>query len=580
MVNKYQFLTIESPRQLLRLAALGFWVGLLSAGLLICFRWLVESVQARFLPGGLTESYEQLPLLWVGLLPLLGGLLLGLMFQALPPHMRGVGVVHTFERLAYYGGRLPWVNVLVQFIGAAVAIICGHSVGREGPAVHMGAGAGSQIAISRHMTHEQTRTLIAAGVAAAIAASFNTPIAGVVFALEVIMLQYSIASIVPIIAASAIATIFSRFVFGDDPLLHSASSLYPGTAEMLWVAISGAVIGLLAAMFVKTLLFFTRLRQDWPIWVRMSLGGAIVSACAMVAPEVMGLGYDTVEISLNQNLAATVVLLIVVMKLLATAGCLGMGIPGGLIGPTLVMGACMGSALGGAGALLWDHMTPMQGIFAMIGMGAMMGATLRAPLAALLAVFELTHDPQLLLPAMLAIVLASMVSGHILRQRSVFRLLLQARNMDYQDGELATRLRQVPVAHIMNRHLIDVDADVTVSGLLQVLNSNPAWVLVHRDGAAPMLLPAVDVLRALYETKEQTIDLLRIPARAYDLVYIDSSSTLQQALEQMQLSQVEAACVCADKDGRQIFTGVITMEDVYAFRVRPEVELKQEGKTV
>ena len=568
MLNKYQFLTIESPRQLIKLALLGFWTGLLASGLVIVFRWLVETIQASFLPAGLSENYEALPVWALVALPVGGALLLGLLFQSLPPALRGVGVVHTFERLAYYGGRLPWINVVIQFIGAAVAIISGHSVGREGPAVHMGAGVGSKLSESWHLSNEQTRTLIAAGVAAAIAASFNTPIAGVVFSLEVIMLQYSIASMVPVLAASAIATIVSRAFFGNEALLHTVTSTQMDSAEMLWVAVSGALIGFLAAGFVKTLLFFTRLRRDIPVWIRMTLGGCIVAACALVVPQVMGLGYDTVEASLNQNMLISLMLLIVGFKLLATAGCLGMGIPGGLIGPTLVMGACMGSALGGIGALIWSDLADTQMLFAMIGMGAMMGATLRAPLAALLAVFELTYDPSLLLPAMLAIVLASVVSGHILRQRSVFRLLLQARNMDYQDGEIAARLRTVPVVQVMNKYVIDLNFDVSRDSLTLAMASHPTWVLVHQEGAAPVLLPAVDVLRALLVDNGDQFDLMSIPARQLDVVYIDEKNTLQQALQNMQFGQVEAACVCAHENGQQQIIGVVTMEDVYAFRVQ------------
>ena len=198
-----------------QLAMLAIPVGLLSGGVIILFRMLVESGQGLLLPGGDVEYYEGLPPELRLVLPVAGGLLIGLLWQALKPAGREVGIIHVMERLAYHQGRLPWRNAVAQFIGAALSIISGHSVGREGPSVHLGATSGSLLGQWLRLPNNTNRTLAACGIAAAIAASFNTPLAGVIFAMEVVMMEYSLISFAPVILSAVTATTLTRIVFGE-----------------------------------------------------------------------------------------------------------------------------------------------------------------------------------------------------------------------------------------------------------------------------------------------------------------------------------------------------------------------------
>ncbi|MDH3513362.1 MAG: chloride channel protein, partial [Gammaproteobacteria bacterium] len=176
-----------------QLATLGVICGLLTGIVIIAFRMLIEVSQSLFLPGANPENYEGLTMAWRFLLPLAGGLVLGLVFQFLPAESRHVGVVHVMERLSYHQGRLPLRNAIVQFLGGAVSIIAGHSVGREGPAIHLGAASGSVAGRHLGLPNNSLRVLAGCGVAAAIAAAFNTPLAGVVFAMEVVIMEYTVA---------------------------------------------------------------------------------------------------------------------------------------------------------------------------------------------------------------------------------------------------------------------------------------------------------------------------------------------------------------------------------------------------
>ena len=195
-------LRVSSLDALRQLSMLSIPVGLLSGGVIIAFRLLVESSQGMLLPGGNIENYEGLDYLPRLLLPLAGGLIIGLIWQYLKQETRETGVVHVMERLAYHQGRLPFRNAVAQFFGAALSIFSGHSVGREGPSVHLGATSGSQIGEWLRLPNNSLRTLASCGIAAAISASFNTPLAGVIFSMEVVMMEYSVVSFAPVILSA------------------------------------------------------------------------------------------------------------------------------------------------------------------------------------------------------------------------------------------------------------------------------------------------------------------------------------------------------------------------------------------
>ena len=198
-------LRLASVDALLLLAVLGLLVGLLAGGVTLAFRLLVEDIQSAFLSH--PEDYEALGWQARLLIPLAGGILVGTVLHFLSHEQRAVGIVHVMERLNYHEGHLPLRNIFVQFFGAAVSIISGHSVGREGPSVHLGAGSGSVLGQALRLPNNSIRTLVACGAAAAIAASFNTPLAGVIFAMEVILLEYTISGFVPVILAAVSAVI-------------------------------------------------------------------------------------------------------------------------------------------------------------------------------------------------------------------------------------------------------------------------------------------------------------------------------------------------------------------------------------
>jgi len=557
-------LRVSSLDALPQLCMLAIPVGLLSGGVIIAFRMLTETTQAAMLPGGDIENYEGLAIEYRLLLPVIGGLLIGLIWQWLSKETRQVGVVHVMERMQYHQSKLPLRNAIAQFFGAALSIISGHSVGREGPSVHLGSTSGSQIGQWLRLPNNSLRTLSACGIAAAIAASFNTPLAGVIFSMEVVLMEYSVISFAPVILAAVTATTLTRLVYGSDPIFNIPPMQLDSLSELVYVIIMGVALGCIAALFIHLLQHSTTRSRRIPIWIRCTLGGAVVGLVGMAVPEVMGIGYDTVDKALLGELALSTLLIITAAKIFASALGLGLGLPGGLIGPTIVIGALAGGATG----IMADSWLPGEiaapAFYALIGMCTMMGATLQAPLAALTAMLELTANPNIILPGMLALIAGVLVSREVFGKDSVYLMLMKARGLDYRATPLMQALRGIGVAGMMDRRFESLPDAMTRARVLEALASEPRWILITQDRKPVAVMPAADLAREVQENPDRTAcSLMEIPAERREVTAIDFQASMQEALELLDSNDAEALYVTRHTvPGISRVYGVITREDI------------------
>ncbi|MDZ4262039.1 MAG: chloride channel protein [Pseudomonadota bacterium] len=564
--------SLESTGQL---ALLGALVGILSAVVIILFRELIDTVQTHFLPAGNAENYEALTLLQQFLLPAIGGLVVGLLFQAVPSRYRQVGVVHVMDRLDHYQGHLPLLNGVMQFIGGAASIIFGHSVGREGPAIHLGATSGSSLGRFLSLPNSSTRTLVACGVAAAIGASFNTPLAGVILAMEVVLMEYTLASFIPLILAAVSSTAVSRLFYGDTPVFTVPPVALESLFELPYILIAGLLLGALAALFIYLLQYFSSVAKQRPIWMRMTLAGCAVGLCAVVMPAVMGIGYDTVDSAIAGQIGIALLFAIIIFKILATTAGLGLGLPGGLIGPTLVIGACAGAAFGELGELVVPAgMSSPPALYALIGMVAMMGATLSAPLAALIALLELTSSAQIIFPGMLAVVGATLVSGQLFGKEPIFILLMRTRGLGYREDLRAQALRRSSVMRAVDRAVVSVLPKLSREEASQLLQQRPRWLLVTLDEKHRFALPAADLAYALKADDQPLIDLESIPAQRRDSGDIDMRSSLQEAIEMMDAGDMESLCVINHRTTPPQLFGLLTRAGIEEYYRQPGATLK------
>ncbi len=553
-----------------QLAILGVLAGLSTGLVMLMFRAIIELPLMALLPGHNSENFEGLAPLTRVCLVVGGAVLLGLWMQRLTPMRRSVGVVHVMERLNAHQGRMPLPNAIVQFVGGAAALLTGQSGGREGPAIHLGAAASSLLGQILELPNNSIRTLIACGTAAAIAGSFNTPLAGVIFAMEVVMMEYTIASFTPVILAAVTSTLLSQAVFGnhtafvvpDDIRVHSL-------VEYPIFLLEGLLIGCVASAFLAAMERLSRLKID-TAWAGITISGITTGAICIVVPEVMGIGYDTVERALQGNIALGTLVAVLCGKVVVSAVTYALRVPVGIIGPTLVIGACTGAVLSAVGRLLAPEFASDTAIYVMLGMGAMMGAVLQAPLAALIAVVELTGTPNITLPAMLAIVVAVVTTNSLFRQRSVFLAALDARGLSYPADPVAQHLQRTGVVGVMDRSFVVSLERVTPDYATMALGREPRWIVVEGPQGPLYVIAASDLQHHLDHDQQErggeSIRLDEISSATMEVAPIDSRATMYEAWQVLKDSKVDALCVRrADASTVAITLGVLTREEVLRF---------------
>ena len=535
-----------------QLAVLGLLSGIVTGGVILLFRLAIEWPLEHFLPGQGSESFEELDLFTRGLLPLAGALGLGLFLHKLGLHDRKVGIVHIMERLNYHQGYISFRSAMVQFVSGVTTVITGQSAGREGPAVHLGAAFSSLLGQWMRLPNNSIRTLVACGCAAAISASFNTPISGVIFAMEVVMMEYTIAGFTPIILAAVSAAIVTQAVYGTEPAFSVPALTMNSLLEIPWILAIAVIIGIAAAGFIQLVDSMGRYHHR-PVLLRIAVAGLLMVPFALVIPETMGIGYDTVSETIHGELGFWLLLGAGSAKLIITGLSIGLGMPSGVIGPTIFMGATLGGAMGLIGAQMFPDIASSVGFYAMLGMGAMMGAVLQAPLAALMALMELTRNPNIILPGMLMITTASLVTSEAFGKKSLFLTILKSQGLSYQNSPVIQALRRVSVGAIMERNILRTERALTLEEAKKALKSEPKWLLVEGSNGPTALLPAVDLARFPENTEKQaaeegtelpeSIDLMEIPANRRDVAPVQYQATLEEALQQFDSTQAEALYV-------------------------------------
>lgn len=517
-----------------QLALLGLLSGLFTGAVIVIFLSTLNYL-SQLLLGTHSENYESLPLYIRLAGPAIGCLLLGLIFWFIPPAWRAQGVGHVMERFSFNQGHMPWPNAIHQFFSVLIALASGLSAGREGPAVHMGAALSSFLGVKLRLPNNSLRILVGCGSAAAIGASFNTPIAGVIFAMEVIMAEYTLVGFTPIILASVSGTALSQWLLGEPVLFDATPVELYSLAELPWVAASGIMTGILSAAFiVMTGRLF--ILQSKPLAIRFSLVAAATMLAAWLLPVLMGTGYDLVNQSFTGELSLNFLLILAGGKLLLTALTFGLGVPVGIVGPLVVIGGLFGAAMGHIGDFLVDTRVSDISVYAMIGMAAMMAATLNAPLAALMALLELTNNPNIIMPGMLAVVSAILACQYLTeREPSVFRYILALRGLDTRHTLISHTLSRAGVIAVMNQKFIWCEHQISLASLKNRLQQKPVWLLYKdTDSEQVCMMPVAEVISYLDEVSEtgqdQAILLSEIPSEErLNAVAIDHRSTLAQA---------------------------------------------------
>jgi len=469
------------------LSILAFVVGVVAAYAAIGFRLGIEFVQSLgfgFWGEHVYTEAAKLPWWRVVLVPVFGGLLVGLGLQFLAPGHRLQGVAQVIESMRVKAGYMRLKKALVSALLNITALGTGASAGREGPMVHLGAALASTVAHRLHLGPGLGRTILACGVASAVAASFNAPIAGVFFALEVIAGQYAMSIFAPVVIAAVAGTIVTRIHLGEQLTFvipdHAISSFWEIPAYM----ILGIVCAAIAVALVKSIFFAEDMAAKYkiPIWVRPAAAGLVIGILAIEFPHILGVGYQATNHALHELFPLWMLIVLIAVKTFATAICIGARFGGGIFSPALLIGALTGGAYGLIAAKVFPELAAGHGAYSIVGMSAFAGAVLGAPISTIFIVFELTGDYQMTIATMIATSVASVIAQQLLGG-SFFTNQLERMGVDLRSARQRAVGASRTVRDIMTQEFVSISGDAKISEIVELCRGRRDWhICVVDDG--------------------------------------------------------------------------------------------------
>ncbi|MBM08471.1 MAG: chloride channel protein [Magnetovibrio sp.] len=512
-----------------------------------------------------------------------GGLVVGILVSRLLPERRPQGVAEVIEANALFGGRMSSRTGLLVALVNALSISAGASVGREGPAVHLGAVLSSWFGRRLHFSRSLTRTLLGCGVAAAVAASFNAPIAGALFATEVVIGHYALKALAPVVIASVAGTAVSRAWFGNFPAFSMDVGFIVSLWEMPAFAILGVVSGVAAIVFMKTIGYAGQLSDMLPVpsWTKPAIAGFILGLVAMYFPEILGVGYAATETAMLLGFSFWVLIGIGVFKILATGLCLGFGFGGGVFSPALVIGAMVGGAFGTIAAEVFPDMASAASVYTLVGMGAVAASVLGAPISTTLIVFEMSSNYALTLAVMIAVVIASEITHHFYG-RSFFSVQLLNRGIDVKGGFEAEIMRSIPLNRVLKDDGLTVTPGTSLQDLRTRLQNSPHGELfvVDKTGRLAGTITLADLSDAAFDHGFDDIVNAGDVARLHP-PYLTLTDNLEQALNLMSETGEDHIAI-VDNDKKMEYQGCIHQRDAMTAysRALANVRHEERGETI
>ncbi len=545
----------------IRLTLLAVLVGVMAGLASVIFKIMIRFFQSQFWRAeSFISSVSSQPWYLTILIPALGGLIIGPIIYYGAKEAKGHGVPEIMEALILTRGKIRNQVAIIKSIASSICIGSGGSTGREGPIVQISAGLASSIGQLFHIKEKGIRTLVAAGAGAGIGATFNAPIAGALFAVEVILGEFGIFSFSPIIIASVIATLTSRLLIGD----FAAFTVPKYTLLSVWeigpYILLGIISGLVAIVFIDTLYFleekFDNLRLH-PL-LRPALGGLIVGVIGIFMPHIFGASYEPIDACLKNQLGFWLVFLLVFAKILSTSLTLGSGGSGGIFAPSLFMGAMAGSFIGSIFHKYFPSSISSPGAFSLVGMGAVVAAATHAPITAIIIIFELTGDYKIILPLMLSSIIASFLAVGI-HKESIYTMKLKRRGILFSGGREVNILRSLFVKDFisqdyqmfLNTEHVGNIIDQAIGGKhhsFQIVNADKNYVGYFSLNQLKKLVLQKDILDSFVIAQD-----LAVPG-----IQLDFEDNLEQAMEIFGREDVAEITVLKDKQ----LIGVVKRKDV------------------
>ncbi|WP_033401920.1 chloride channel protein [Actinopolyspora mortivallis] len=543
------------------LMALALLVGV-GAGLgAIAFRWLITSATELFTgrpeyttaPGAAHEWLPGLGVWFLVLAPAVAGLLYGPLMYWLAPEAKGHGVPEVMYAVSEQGGRIKPQVSFVKAVASALCIGGGGSVGREGPIVQIGSALGSTVGHNIRLPERRMRVLVACGAAGGIAATFNAPMAGPFFAMELILRDFAVESFGAVVLSSVTASVIGRAVMGNEAFLTLPDFHLHNPTEFLLFALLGILVGAAGVLFGKVLYGIEDVCDHlWrgPEWLRPGVGGLLLGLVLLVLPQMYGVGYPVLNHAIGGDYAVWFLLVLLLGKMLATSLTIGIGGSGGVFAPALFIGGMGGTAFGMIANELLPGVAGSPGAYGLIGMGAAFAGSARAPITAVIILFELTGQYSIILPLMLAVVVATLVSRTLSRD-TIYTSKLSRRGIDLDARYRRGRLPDRTVADVMEPLPPALEPHTTLPEAAQRLAhcGDSALPVVDSEGGYRGCVTAAAVAEVLGDgttNTGQVGDLLEKPPE------VGTSTSLVDALDALVSLDVTAAPVLDERDGRPV----------------------------
>jgi CIC family chloride channel protein len=538
-------------------------VGFLGGLGTLFFEWSIELLHHFFFE--IVPHLVGNPKWLVILIPAFGAFFLAPLIYFFPAEAKSDGVPATMEAVALKRGIIKVRTISTRMVASAITLGSGGSAGKEGPIIQIGASIGSAVGQFFKVSGERMRVLVGCGAAAGIASIFNAPIAGVLFALEVVLGEFNLHSFSPIVISSVVATAVSRAWLIEGSALKLPPYVLFSYWEIVFYAVLGIAAGVVSVCFTRALygmekIFEHRapLKSHW----RPILGGLAVGCIGFFYPEVLGCTYTPITEAIQGEFIWQTMLALLAFKIIGTAFTLGSGGSGGILYPSLFMGAMVGGVVGHMFHVLAPGIAPSAGGYALVGMGAVLGAAIQAPMAAIMLAFEVTNSYAVILPMMTACVMGSMIHRRIMRH-SIYTMSLVERGIDISAGREMGILTSLTVGDVMCREVPKISGSLPYKEVLSRCLKGQCNYLYTTDEQDNLqgVISFQDLKEFVYEDQLQGLVLARDLAN-HDVVFVTPDETLASSLNKFSYIDVEELPVVDGNDGLRRLQGVITRNEL------------------
>jgi len=501
-------------------------------------------------------------------IPALGGLLVGLYNTFVVKSRPGHGLASVIKAVAQNDGIIEHKLWIHKTITSVLSIGSGGGGGREAPIVQVGAAIGSTVAQMLRFSPNKTRTLLGCGAAAGLAAVFNAPIGGVMFAVEVLLGDFSVKTFSPIVIAAVIGTVLSRSFLGNSPMFQVPEYTLVSNTELLFYCLLGILAGLSAVMFIKVYYaieeWFQRVEKQWkiPLWAMPAIGGLMSGVICIWLPGLYGFSYEAINHAVHGTESWTNMIGIYLFKPIVAGLSIGSGGSGGMFAPAMKMGAMLGGMFGNIVHAVFPSLTATSGAYALVGMGALTAGIMRAPLTVILILFEVTGQYEIVLPIMFAAVTSSLIA-RLAYRHSMESYVLEKEGVRLGFGIALSVAEHITISDIMKTDYVKFIESENARTMIDIFFNTPeSTFLVTDDNGLFSGIISLDEMRMLLQ-EDVLVGLIAADIVKKDVPRLYNTSKLDEALKLFEISDYDVLPVLDTRSSTLL--GVVRQEEAFAY---------------